>query len=106
MVSCKRINNHAMKYGYITDLTLSNDISYYKAIRSNLRLLKSIIMKGFYNPIVWIPVYTDRIILQRCEEEYENIVVFCMSNNYEIVTHIDNLIILIKSRVQPQLRGI
>jgi hypothetical protein len=106
--TCKRINKHLMKYGFVTTVTFSQDVSYYNFLKkiTNKRLISSLTMENFCNPIDWIPFYVNKITLINCSETYENILIFCMSNNYEIVTHKDNLIRLFRSPTQPQLLDI
>jgi hypothetical protein len=105
--TCKKINTQLTKYGYVTDLTLYNDLTYYENIKKIRGKPLSIELIGFEDPLVWLPFHSDKIILNNCSECYENIVIFCMSNNYEIIIHNDDsLIILIKSQDQPQLQDI
>lgn len=106
LLACKTINKDLSTYGYVTNLTLTNDITYYEKIKKTKGKPSIVNMKGFRDPLVWLPFFPDKIVLSDCEEQYENILVFCMSNNYEIFTHKDNLIILIRSPTQPRTQDI
>ena len=94
LLTCKLINRDLTIYGYVTNLTLTTDTTYYEKIKKLKGKPSSINMKGFCNPLIWLPLFADKIVLSDCEEQYENILLFCMSNNYEIFTHKDDLIIL------------
>ena len=104
--SCKKINKVLTKYGFVTDLRLNYDRSYYEKIKKLKGKPQSIQLLGFSNPLEWLPFHPTKIILIDCDEQYENIIVFCLSNNYEIVTQNDNLVSLIKSPDQPLLQDI
>ena len=106
--ACKTINKQMINQGYLTTITLTQDnyINHLKKKQLKKRLVNTVTMLHFDKPLLWLPFHANKIILKYCDETYEDIIVFCMSSNYEIVTHNDNLIILLKSQDQPQLQDI
>lgn len=82
IVVCKTFFNHGSKYGYLNSLTVNRDTDilwFYKIFCKHNQSVKSIILDGIDNPIIWMPSFVENVCFKNCNEN-------CSDRSYIIKT--------------------